>query len=616
MITIIVASQSEIVHRDLSWVKIIALNSRNLPYDRPRHSFRSRPLAVEAQPSSSIPAGSTRTKSCICVILIREDASTPLKISSPIVHTAFLAASCFLLVPDLVSQAPPAPTDEATVQALRFTKLYGAIEDHYMDWVDPDHAVFDGGIRGMLSALDPFCAFLDRDQFELLRQQARGEALGFGSILYVSPGKVLILQTTQGSPSFRAGLGPGDEIVEVNGRRVDRLDFQSLIDLLKSSRSSPVRLGVIHPGKAVAEDFNLNPAEVALPSVDKAFLWSPEIAYLHINGFEGKTPEEVSAALKQLDAPHRKGLLLDLRDNHGGIVESAAAVASLFLKPADLVLTTHGRSMPEKVYRASEMPRHYALPIVVLVNGKTASAAEVLAAALQEHDRALIAGEPTFGKGVVQSVVELPEQTGLAITAGQYFTPSGRSIQRPIPGTALTFATLDQTTVPKENPAPLTPSSKTAPPAVARTFHTDDGRQVTLGGGITPDVAIAGHTDDPWLAFINQRGYPTSYAENYLSTHDRPPDNFEPPSEMLEDFKATLERNGVRVPEEYWSKDQDYLRLHLKVELTSLTQGLARGDEVEAKGDPQAQQAASLFPRVAQLLKGPFHPGRTPSHPK
>ena len=168
-----------------------------------------------------------------------------------------------------------------------------------------------------------------------MKQQARGEAIGFGSILYVSVGKVLILQTTQGSPSFRAGLAPGDEIVAINGERIDRLDFQSLIDLLKNSRSHPVRLGVIHPGRLVPEDFDLRPAEVALPSVDKAFLWSPGIAYVHIASFEGKTPEEVATALDGMDAPHLKGLLLDLRDNHGGIVDSAAAVASLFLKQDD-----------------------------------------------------------------------------------------------------------------------------------------------------------------------------------------------------------------------------------------------------------------------------------------
>jgi carboxyl-terminal processing protease len=531
-----------------------------------------------------------------------EDFLTPLKVFVPILRTALFAALLFFIAPGLYAQTSPAPPDDVAAQALKFTAIYGAIEQNYVDPIDTDHAIFDGGIRGMLSALDPFCAFLDRDQFEMMKQQARGESIGFGSILYVSVGKVLVLQTTQGSPSFRAGLAPGDEIVSINGERVARLDLQSLVDLLKRSRLSPVSLGVIHPGKLVPEDFNLRPAEVALPSVDKAFLWAPGIAYVHIASFEGKTPEEVATALDAMDAPHLKGLFLDLRDDHGGIVDSAAAVASLFLKQGEVVLTTRGRKMPEQVLHAPAMPKHYDLPIVVLVNGETASAAEVLAAALQEHDRAVIAGVPTYGKGVVQSVEELSEQTGLAITAGQYFTPSGRSIQRPLPGTALTFASLSPSAGPQGKTAEGAPGKDPAGAHVSA-FHTDDGRPVTIGGGVTPDVTIAGLTDDPWLAFITQRGYLTSYAESYLTTHSKLAEPFEVTPEMLEDLKQTLLHNGVRVPDEFWSKDQDLLKVRIRVELTSLVYGLERADELATKSDAQVQQAAGLFPRVAEILK-------------
>ncbi len=520
-----------------------------------------------------------------------------------ILRIAPLTALLLLAAPGLYSQTPPAPPDAVAAQAARFTALYSAIEQNYVEPVDPDHAIFDGGVRGMLSALDPFCAFLDRNQFELMQEQARGESVGFGSILYVSVGKILILQTARGSPSFRAGLAPGDEIVSINGQRLDRLEFQDLIDLLKSSRSHPVRLGVLHPGRLVPEDFNLRPATVALPTVDKSFLWSPGIAYLHIASFEEKTAEEVAAALDRMDPPHLKGILLDLRDNHGGIVDSAAAVASLFLRPNVTVLTTRGRAMPEKDYHATTMPRHYDQPMVVLVNGETASAAEVLAAALQDHDRAVIAGQPTFGKGVVQSVVELSEETGLALTAGQYFTPSGRSIQRPIAGTALTFASLSPSAAPKPD-APKPSSGADPTPPAAGAFHTDDGRPVGVGGGITPDVEIPGHVDDPWLMFITQRGYVTSYAESYLSVHGKLAEPFDVSPVMLEDFKQSLEGNGVRVPDGFWASDQDILKIRLKVELINLVYGLDRGEEVATRGDTQTQQAAALFPRVAQILKG------------
>ena len=282
-------------------------------------------------------------------------------------------------------------------------------------------------------------------------------------------------------------------------------------------------------------------------------------------------------------------------------MDSAAAVASLFLKQGEVVLTTRGRAMPEKVYRVPAMPRHYDLNMVILVNSHTASAAEVLAAALQEHDRAVIAGLPTYGKGVVQSVSELSEQTGLALTAGQYFTPSGRSIQRPLPGTALTFASLSPSAIQK---TAATAGADSPNVTGSASFHTDDGRPVTVGGGITPDATLGERADDPWLSFITQRGFLTSYAEAYLTTHGKLAEPFTVPPETLEDFKANLERNNVRVPKEYWSKDQDELKLRLTVELTNLAYGLDRGGEIATKSDPQVQQAASLFPRVPQILKG------------
>jgi carboxyl-terminal processing protease len=506
-------------------------------------------------------------------------------------RTVSLAAALLIFASRLFCQAPP-PADDATVQSLKFAEIYSQVYQSFMDTVDPEQAIFNGGIRGMLSTLDPFSAFFDREQFELLQQQARGEALGFGSILYVTPGKVLVLQTAQGSPSWRAGLGPGDEIVEINGTRVARLDFQSLVELLQRSRSQPVRLGVIQPGKLIPQDFDLKPAEMALPTVDKAFLLSPDIAYIHLTGFEMKTGQEVLDTLARLDASHLKGLLLDLRENRGGMVDAAVAVASLFLPPDVPVLMTSGRTMPAKTYRTSQTPQHFDLPLIVLVNGNTASAAELLAAALQEHDRAVIAGEETFGKGVVQSVVELDEKTGLALTTAQYFTPCGRSIQRPLPGTAL--AVTD----------PRRESSAIPPRQTGESgFHTDDGRPVSAGGGVTPDVTIPPRPVDPWLAFLNQGGAFTDFASEYLTLHGKVNDSFEPSSEVLESFRDYLIKSRVRVPDGYWMQDQDELKLRIKTEVLNLVFGLAHGDEIETKADPQVQQAARLFPQVSQILK-------------
>ncbi|HUI43887.1 MAG TPA: S41 family peptidase [Terriglobia bacterium] len=487
---------------------------------------------------------------------------------------------------------PGAPDDPVARSAGEVARVYAAIEANYLDPVDPDKLILDGAIRQALATLDPFSSFFDRDQFRQLQDQARGETKGFGSILYLKPGKVMVIETAQGSPSGRAGLGPGDEIVRLNGTRLAGLGIESMVTLLQQARSGPVRLGVIHPGKVVAQDYELNPAEVAMPTVDKSFLLKPGIGYLHLSGFESKTREEVSDALgklEQSDAGGRtlRGVILDLRNNHGGIVNAALGVSSLFLRPGLTILTVRGRVQAPQTVETSAPPASYHTyqgPLVVLVNGETASAAEVVAAALEEHDRAVIAGEPTYGKGVVQNVLPLSDAMGLALTTAQYFTPSGRSIQRPIPGTAL------------EAMAP----SRTGE---ASGFRTDAGRELAAGGGVTPDVTIPARALDPWVQFLEQRGAFTDFASDYRAAHPGIGREFEPDQQTLSEFQDFLRRNGVAAPEEFWENDQDYLKLRIRAELLDLAYGLALGDQITTEGDPQVQSAAGLFGRLDELLK-------------
>lgn len=520
------------------------------------------------------------------------------------------------------SDAPAVDTDAVAASATEIARVYAALEANAFDPVDPDHVILDGGIRQGLAALDPFSSFFDSDQFRQLQEQQRGQAVGFGSILYVEEGKVLVISVAPESPAGRAGLGPGDEIVWVNGTRIAGLDFQSLIALLQQAREKPVRLGVVHPGKVVAQDYELKPAEVNMPTVDKTFILRPGIGYLHLAGFESNTPEEVSQALAQLQkeagsadsgSPQsssgtkaasgaRKnagssaarasqsallGVVLDLRDNHGGQVQAALGVASIFLPQGLSVLTVRGRAQPPQTFRTAELPANFQSwsgPLVVLVNGETASASEVLAAALEEHDRALIAGEPTYGKGVVQNVLPLSDDMGLALTVAQYFTPSGRSIQRPIPGTSL------------EDMAPSRTGDTTG-------FRTDDGRALAAGGGVTPDVILAARDLDPWVQFLDERGAFTEFADQYRDVHSQISRSFQPDNQVLGDFQEFLHRSGLRTPENYWEQDHDYLELRIRTEVMNLVYGVAAGDEVATKADPQVQGAEELFPRIPELLK-------------
>jgi carboxyl-terminal processing protease len=514
-----------------------------------------------------------------------------MRAKSPAISLLFLAASLFLPQLPLFSQ-DNVPTDPVTQESLKFARVYQDVEANYMSPLRPDSAVLEGAIRGMLTRLDPFSSFFDQGQFEMLQEETRGKALGFGSIVYVEPGRVTIIQTQQGTPSWRAGLGPGDQILAVNGTTLAGLGVRQLVQLLQESKSHPVGLRVMRPGQPAPENIAMNPAEVNLPTVDVSFLFPDGVGYIHVASFESQTPAEVAHAIEKFGPSRLKGLVLDLRANPGGMLAAAVGVTSIFLKPGSVILTVQGRTVARKTYDTIAVPVHLEVPVIVLVGRSTASAAEVVTAALQDHDRALVVGEPTFGKGVVESIMPLSDHTGLALLTAAYFTPSGRCIQKPLPGTAL------------QDPAfgiPAGGKNSTRDPF----FRTDDGRPVRAGGGVTPDVRVAGWKLDPWLEFLKQTGVLATFATQFVNLHKPISRSFEPDAQTLDSFHNFLAGQQLRAPAQYWSHDQGYLKAQIRSEVFTMAFGLNVGNEASAQSDPQVRRALSLFPEVAKLLEGP-----------
>ncbi len=467
-------------------------------------------------------------------------------------------------------EAPPEPEDPEVATSLEtFSRVYQAVETHYVDPVHPDAAILDGAIRGLLSALDPFSSFFDPDQFQQLRQQQRGKSKGFGSILYVQSGKLVILQTFEGSPTWRAGLGPGDEIVEINGKRVDRLPLRDLVQLLQRSRSQRVRLGIVQSGKILAKNFVLDPAEVSPPSVNLALRLSGEVGYVHLQGFDTRTPQELGGTLRELGADILKGLIMDLRGNRGGVLDSAVKVAGMFLPAGEPVVTLRGRAVPEKTFSTPVPNPHYDFPVVVLVNGESASAAEIVAGALQDHDRAVILGEPSFGKATVQTVLPLSDQMGMALTTAEYLTPSGRSLQRPL--------------------------------GPHRVTGGGSHGQAEPGGGIIPDVNAASWQLDSWTQFLERRTVMINFAQYYLTAWGDVTEDFEVTEKVMERFRDFLKRARIRIPKSAWKKNQAYLKARIQVELLNLTVGLRKGDEAQARHDPLVQKAVEVLSRLGAL---------------
>jgi len=463
---------------------------------------------------------------------------------------------------------------ESSVKSV--TQAYAIVEDNAADPVSAEQAFFQGAIPGMLRRLDPHSVFFDPGQFEQLKKLQTSTDKGFGSVVSVLPGRVIVLQTLPGTPSAKSGMAPGDEILAVNGYQLSRLDMDQLIALLTQSRQQQAQLVVRRPGSARFLNFTLTPEEMQSPSVERAFFLRPGIGYLRVASFDEKTGRLIRDSIEKLGGRNLKGLVLDLRKNPGGLVTSALETAALFLKPGARIVTVRGRNVAEKSETVPPGATPYEFPLAVLVNERTASASEIVTGALQDHDRAVVVGEVTFGKGLVQSVYPLSEGTGLALTTALYYTPSGRSIQKPLD--SLQFAL---------GPATAHPNGKSS-------FRTDAGRKVTGGGGIVPDYVVPPPFVSRLRTAMEASGSFTTFATSYVADHKITPD-FEVTPALLDDFQVFLSQRQIQPGVSEWSAERDYIANRLKTEIFNLTLGVEKGDEVEAQRDPQILKALEVL---------------------
>jgi carboxyl-terminal processing protease len=317
------------------------------------------------------------------------------------------------------------PWEEASL----FAEVYERIKRDYVEDVD-DHLLMERAIRGMVAALDPHSAYLDSQEFEEIRLSTMGSYPGVGIEVVPEDGVVKVRHPIDGSPAQRAGLKPGDEIVKIDGAEIGG-DLAAATARMRGASGSTVRLTIRRPGSAALLEFTVQRAQVEVSSV-RAQTLEPGYGYLHITSFTETTAEDVSHAVLHLkhDNGGLKGLVLDLRDNPGGVLEAGVAVADDFLEQG-VIVSADGRT-PEARFRMDATHHGDLLngaPLVVLVNGGTASASEIVAGALKDHGRALLIGRTTYGKGSVQTVMPLAHGGALKLTTSRYFTPSGASIQ-------------------------------------------------------------------------------------------------------------------------------------------------------------------------------------------
>jgi len=470
----------------------------------------------------------------------------------------------------------------------QFVNVLSVVQSQSADGTSVDKAIYGGAIPSMLRQLDPHTQFFDPGQFDQLKQMESSEQKGFGSIVSVLPGQVIFLQTFPGTASSKAGIQPGDELVAIGNIAIRTLEPEQIIQLLTEARQQKITAFIRREGSLNILPFSLTPELVDSPSVDRAFSLEDGYGYIRIASWDLQTAKQFREAVGKLGGSSLRGLVLDLRNNPGGVVSAALEVASMLLRPGQKILTAKGRTSEVQTADVPRTASPYKFKLAVIINGKTASASEILSGALQDHDRAVIVGETSYGKGLVQSVLPLSGGAGLAITTAFYYTPSGRSIQHPLQNSALSQTFND-------SPARIRP-----------VYKTDNGRVVTGGGGIQPDLPVSDRPLTRLEAVLDGSGAVTSFATQFLRKHSPLPDNFSVNSEVLDEFKAFLSERQIQPGIAEWSYESAWIGNRLKEELVTQTQGVAKGDEVNAGSDPQIQAALRAMREgstIAQLQR-------------
>jgi carboxyl-terminal processing protease len=514
----------------------------------------------------------------------------------PFVYSALFIALCALLAGSIgpgssaTASSPAAiASGEAELDSglKAFTSIYRLAEENAAEKVSADKSIYNGAIPGMLRTLDPHSSFFDPKEFAKLREDQRGRYYGVGMTVQSRGGHTVVVAPFPGTPSFNAGIRPGDIILEVNDKSADGMTTTEVADLLKGPKGTPVQIKISREGKAEPLIFNLLRASINRPSVPTAFLIRPGVAYVHIESFNETTSRELEEDLANLGEANLKGLILDLRDNPGGLLNEGVAVAGHFLKRGQAVVSHRGRTSPEKPYLATNGSSSRDYPIVVLVNRGSASAAEIVTGALQDHDRGWVVGDSTFGKGLVQTVFPLGETTGLALTTAKYYTPSGRLIQRDYSSGSFYDYYFHRDTEKK---------------STQDVKMTDNGRTVYGGNGITPDEKFVVEYKPFQIDLLRRQAF-RDYIPKYFGTHDaKLAKDWTPDESMMADFHKFLLQNGVTFSEADWGAQQDWIRIQLKREALLTSSGLDESYKYATETDPSVLKALEAMPKAKNLL--------------
>lgn len=497
-----------------------------------------------------------------------------------------------------------APADETRDQIRLYTELLHIAHDNYgaeVLYKDMVHS----SIEGMLRTLDPHSNFLSPDDYDEMRSRQQGSFYGLGILVSKRNGELTVISPIEGTPAWRMGLRAGDVISTIEGEPTDTMALDEAVTKLKGPKGTQVNVGITRRGLDEPMRLAITRDEIPQNTVRYAYMMDEQTGYIRLTDFSRSTAQEMREALEELQGEGMEQLLLDLRSNGGGLLDQTVTVSNFFVPSDTKIVETRGR-LPDS-YQSFASDGSFEpldMPVVVLVNNGTASAAEILAGAIQDHDVGLVAGTPTWGKGLVQTVYNLPYGSGIALTTAKYYTPSGRLIQRDYSSYYDYYTHFGQD-------ADVGAQSDSVPELEAPPvdeYETDLGRKVYGGGGITPDV-ISEIPDGPQIltALFAENAF-FAFAVDYHSQHTIADTSWTPPEDILEQFVDWVEAEEVATREAVAEmledeEARDYTRRQIHADIFTSAFGTEAAHKVLSQGDPQIQGGLELFPEARKLLE-------------
>lgn len=491
-----------------------------------------------------------------------------------------VAVLCLILI---------AATSAEEARLRRLVSLSAFLRTHSVATFDYEKFI-EGSIGGMLKTLDPHSIFMNRNDYRRMQEDQTGSFYGIGMIISMRNGKITVVAPIANTPAARIGLRSGDVIYEINGDSTEDMNTNGAVTLLRGKKGTKVNITIKRPGIKKLLHFTVERAEIPERTVEYAFMTDAKTGYILLKSFGEKSGSEMLKALQKLKKQGMKRLVLDLRNNPGGLLNAAVYISDLFLPKGNMVVSIKGRTSTDRIdFFAKKNMGFENLPVVILINRGSASGSEIVAGAIQDNDRGLVVGKTSWGKGLVQSVFKIGRAEGLALTTAKYYTGSGRCIQRDYSRSfADYFNPGDKKIEKEEQNLPL--------------FKTRMGRKVHAGGGITPDKEVDMGTLDSFLVNLRFR---TSaffrFAIKYTNDHSNITRGFTADRNVMESFKAFLKEQKIPLKEKEFKKDNRYIKTTIEQEILSAKYGLEAGARRFLKIDEQFKKAVASFPESIAL---------------